>query len=65
MRKAVLKVLKHVVHFSNANIIKNADGLMTKKPINQDVEWVWDGKRISEKKKKLKCTIDFFGCCSL
>ena len=51
MRKAVLKVLKHVVHFSNANIIKNVDGLMTKNPFNQDVEWVWDGKRISEKKK--------------
>ena len=35
MRKAVLNVLKKVVNLSNANTIKNADGVMAKKPIMQ------------------------------
>ena len=34
---------------SNANIIKNADGLMSTKSINQDVEWVREtGKHVPE-----------------
>ena len=40
MRQAVLKVLKKVVDLSNANIIKNADGLLSKRSVEQDVEWV-------------------------
>ena len=35
MRKPVLNVLKKVVNLSNANTIKNADGVMAKKPIMQ------------------------------
>ena len=38
MRKAVLKVLKKVVDLSNANTIKNPDGVMVRKPINQFLE---------------------------
>ena len=38
MRQAVLKVLKKVVDLSNANIIKNADGLLSKRSVEQDVE---------------------------
>lgn len=49
MRQAVLKVLKEVVDLSNANMIKNADGLMSKKSVDQDVEWVGEtGKRVPE-----------------
>ena len=40
IKKTVLKVLKKVVHLSNANIVKNADGLISEKSINYDVEWV-------------------------
>lgn len=50
MRQAVLKVLKKVVDLSNANMIRNADGLiMSKKSIDQDVEWVGEtGKPVPE-----------------
>ena len=40
MRQAVLKVLKKVVDLSNSNIIKNADGLLSKRSVEQDVEEV-------------------------
>ena len=52
IKKTVLKVLKKVVHLSNANIVKNADGLISEKSINYDVEWVGEtGKQISENPK--------------
>lgn len=54
IRKAVLKVLKKVLDLSNANIIKNANGLISKKAINQDVEWVEKtGKCVPESKFKM------------
>ena len=40
MRQALLKALRKVVNLPNANIIKNANGLMSKKSIDEDVEWV-------------------------
>lgn len=52
IKKTVLKVLKKVVHLSNANIVKNADGLISEKSINYDVEWVGEtGKQVSENPK--------------
>ena len=33
MREAVLKMLKKVIELSNANLIKNADGLLAKKSV--------------------------------
>ena len=54
MRQAVFKVLKKVVDLSNANIIKNADGLLSKRSAEQDVEWVGEaGKRVPENCYKL------------
>ena len=54
MREAVLKVLKKVIELSSANIIKNADGLMATKRINQDVEWVGEtGKHVPENRYTL------------
>ena len=35
----MLKVLKKVIDLSNANIIKNADRLLSKRSVEQDVEW--------------------------
>ena len=33
MREALLKMLKKVIELSNANLIKNADGLLAKKSV--------------------------------
>ena len=38
MIKAVLKMLKKVIEWSNANLIKNADRLIAKKSVEQDIE---------------------------
>ena len=38
MTQAVVKMLKKVVDLSNSNIIKNADGLMEKRTVEQEVE---------------------------
>ena len=54
MRQAVLKVLKKVADLSNANIIKNAERLLSKRSVEQDVEWVGEtGKRAPENRYKL------------
>ena len=45
MRKVVLIVLKKVVDLSNANLIKNIDGLISNKSTNQGVEWRGGGGR--------------------
>ena len=54
MRQAVLKVLKKVVDLSNTNIIKNAERLLSKRSVEQNVEWVGEtGKRAPENRYKL------------
>ena len=54
MKEAVLIVLKKVVDLSNANIIKNVDGLYSKRYVEEDVEWVGEtGKRVPENCYKL------------
>ena len=40
MREAVLNVLKKVIHFANANIIKNTDALLATRPVNPNIQWV-------------------------
>ena len=37
LTQAVVKMLKKVVDLSNSNIIKNADGLLAKRPVEQEV----------------------------
>ena len=52
--QVVVKMLKKVIDFSNANIIKNADGLLAKKTVQQDVEWVRkDKKRLPDNRYKM------------
>ena len=53
MRQAVLNALKKVADLSDANI-KNVDGLMSKKSVDQDVEWVGEkGKCVPENPYKM------------
>ena len=52
MRKVVLIVLKKVVDLSNANLIKNIDGLISNKSTNQGVEWRGGGGGGREKAGK-------------
>ena len=40
MRETILKILKIVIELSNVNLVKNAGGLLAKKSIEQNVEWV-------------------------
>ena len=54
MRQPVLKVLKKVVDLSNANIIKNADRLLSKRSVENDIEWMEEiSKRVPENRYKL------------
>ena len=54
MRVAVLKMLKKVIELSNANLVKNADRLLAKKSIEQNVEWVGaDQKRLPDNRYKM------------
>ena len=54
MREAVLKMLKKVIELSNANLVKNADRLLAKKSIEQNVEWVGaDQKRLPDNRYKM------------
>ena len=45
MTQAVVKMLKKVVDLSNANIVKNVDGLLAKKTVEQEVEWIGKDKK--------------------
>ena len=67
MRKVVLIVLKKAVDLSNANLIKNIDGLISNKSTNQGVEGRGGGRRLAnvDLKINLRCPIDFFCYCSL
>ena len=49
MKEAVLKVLRKVVDLSNANLVKNADGIPATRPTNKNIQWVGEtGQRVSE-----------------
>ena len=46
-RESALKVLKKIVDLRNSNLRKNADGLLAKRPHNNDILWV-GGSRIPD-----------------
>ena len=49
MREAILRVLRKAVDLSNSNLVKNADGLLATRPINENIEWVdKSGQRVPE-----------------
>ena len=55
MSKAVVKMLEKTSDLSNASVIKNADGLLSKKKMNNsEVEWVGKTKqRLPQNKYKM------------
>ena len=47
--KAVVKMLKKIIDISNSNLIKNADGLLSTRSVDEEVEWIGkDKKRLPE-----------------
>ena len=54
MSKAVVKMLQRISDLPNASVIKNADGLLSKKINNSEVEWVGKMKqRFPQNKYKM------------
>lgn len=54
MQDAVLKVLEKVVDLSNANIVKNSDGLLATRCVNPNNQWMGEtGKHVSENRYAL------------
>ena len=43
--EAVVKMLKRIIELSNANLKKNADGLLAKLPVDKNIEWVGKDKK--------------------
>ena len=43
--EAVVKMLKRIIELSNANLKKNADGLLAKLPVDENIEWVGKDKK--------------------
>ena len=43
---AVVKMLKKITDISNANLVKNTDGLLSKLNVNEEVEWVGKAKSV-------------------
>ena len=44
MTEAALKMLKKIVDISNFSIVKNADGLLSKRPTEMEMEWIGKSK---------------------
>lgn len=44
-KQTVVKILKKDAALSNSNLIKSADGLLSKRTVDQDVEWVGKVRR--------------------
>ena len=54
MTEAVLNVLRKITDISNSSLVKNADGLLSKKPAKMGVEWIGKSKnRLPSNKYKL------------
>ena len=52
--RTVVKMLKQVIDISNANLVKNSDGLLSKKNVDFDVEWIGkDRKRLPDNRYKM------------
>ena len=45
MTQAVVKMLKKVVDLSNSNLIKNTDGLLPKRTVEHEDEWIRKEKK--------------------
>ena len=60
MTQAVAKMLKKVVHLSNSNLIKNADGLLSKRTVEHEVEWIRKDKKRLPDNPYIRCPTDFF-----
>ena len=53
MTQAVVRILQKITDFPNSNLIQNADGLLSRKSKNVDVEWFGQLKqRLSPNKYK-------------
>lgn len=44
MTNAIIKMLKNIADISNSSIVKNPDGLLSKKSIEMKVEWIGKSK---------------------
>lgn len=54
MTEAVLKMFKKITDISNSSLVKNDDGLLSKKPAEMAVEWIGKSKtRLSVNKYKV------------
>ena len=54
MTEAVVKMLRKITDLSNSNLIRNANGLLSKKLPDADVEWVGKlKKRLPDNKYKM------------
>ena len=52
--EAVVKMLKRIIELSNANLKKNADGLLAKLPVDENIEWVGkDKKQLPDNRYKM------------
>ena len=43
--KAVVKMLKKIMQISNSNLVENADGHLSKRNVDEEVEWIGDDKK--------------------
>ena len=54
MSEAVVKMLREVTELSNANLMKNTDGLLPKMSVDDDIEWVGkEKKRVPDNRYKM------------
>ena len=54
MTGAVVKMLKKIADMSNANLLKNTDGLLSKKSADVSVEWIGKNKsRLPQNRYKM------------
>ena len=44
MNETVLRMLKKSVDISNSSLVKNADGLLSKKPAKMEAVWIGQSK---------------------
>ena len=43
--KAVVKMLKKIMQISNSNLVENVDGRLSKRNVDEEVEWIGDDKK--------------------
>ena len=55
----MVKCMEHIFKVSNANLIGNADGLLSKRSVDLPVGWIGKNK-VRVQSQKLSCLINFF-----